>query len=111
MNPYLPREAEIVSRTVESGDTFSLRVRLTDGQPRDFAPGQFNMLYLHGCGEVPISVVADDPDSDILTHTVRAVGRITNGLEQLDVGDRIGLRGPYGRGWPMQKPKGVTSWS
>ena len=106
MNAYVPREAEVVSRTKESGDTFSLRLRLTDGRPYSFAPGQFNMLYLHGCGEVPISVVADDVDSDILTHTIRSVGRITRGLELLEVGDRIGLRGPYGRGWPMTAAEG-----
>lgn len=106
MNPYLPREAEIVRRTGESRDTFSLDLRLTDGQPYAFEPGQFNMLYLHGGGEVPISIVAGAQDSGILTHTVRAVGRITNGLAALQVGDRIGLRGPYGRGWPMHEAQG-----
>lgn len=106
MNPYLPREAEIVGRVEESTDTFSLHLRLTDGLPYDFEPGQFNMLYLHGVGEVPISVVAEaDPDSGgpgVLTHTIRALGRVTRGLAALQVGDRIGLRGPYGRGWPMR---------
>jgi NAD(P)H-flavin reductase len=106
MNPYLPREAEVVSRTAESPDTFSLGLRLTDGEAYDFAPGQFNMLYLHGCGEVPISVVADDGESGTLTHTIRAVGRVTHGIEKLAVGDRIGLRGPFGRGWPMQAAEG-----
>jgi len=106
MNPYLPREAEIVGRSEESPDTFSLHLRLTDGQPYDFAPGQFNMLYLYGAGEVPISIVADDRDSGVLTHTVRALGRVTNGLSKLHVGDRIGLRGPYGRGWPMSRAQG-----
>ena len=101
MNPYLPREAEIVSRHEESATTFSLGLRLTDGQPYRFAPGQFNMLYLYGCGEVPISIVGDDPVAGTLSHTIRAVGRVTQGLQQLAVGDRIGLRGPYGRGWPM----------
>jgi NAD(P)H-flavin reductase len=106
MNPYLPREAEIVGRTQESPNTFSLDLRLTDGQPYDFAPGQFNMLYLYGAGEVPISIVADAQDSGLLTHTIRALGRITYGMAQLQVGDRIGLRGPYGRGWPMQRAEG-----
>lgn len=106
MNPYLPREAEIVGRTEESSNTFSLHLRLTDGRPYDFAPGQFNMLYLFGAGEVPISVVADAPDSGVLTHTIRALGRVTNALQALQVGDRIGLRGPYGRGWPMHEAHG-----
>ncbi len=103
MNPYLPREAEIVGRTEESPNTFTLELRLTDGQPYDFAPGQFNMLYLYGSGEVPISIVADAEDSGVLTHTVRALGRVTNGMAALKVGERIGLRGPYGRGWPMRQ--------
>ena len=106
MSPYLPREAEIVSRTAESADTFSLHLRLTDGLPYRFDPGQFNMLYLHGCGEVPISIVDEDPEQSILTHTIRAVGRVTRGIEQLHAGDRIGLRGPYGRGWPMREAEG-----
>lgn len=106
MNPYLPREAEIIDRTEESVDTFSLRLRLTDGRPYAFAPGQFNMLYLYGCGEVPISIVSEDPADGTLMHTVRALGRITRGLAQLEVGDRIGLRGPYGRGWPMREAVG-----
>lgn len=102
MNPYLPREAEIVGRTQESPSTFTLELRLTDGAPYAFLPGQFNMLYLHGSGEVPISIVADTEDSGVLTHTIRALGRITGGLAALRVGDHIGLRGPFGRGWPMQ---------
>jgi NAD(P)H-flavin reductase len=106
MNPYLPREAEIVGRTEESSNTFSLHLRLTDREPYAFAPGQFNMLYLYGSGEVPISVVEESEDDQTLTHTVRALGRITNGLAQLQVGDHIGLRGPFGRGWPMQEAEG-----
>lgn len=106
MNPYLPRDAEIVMRTQESPDTVSLGLMLTDGEPYDFSPGQFNMLYLHGSGEVPISVVSDDTADGVLTHTVRAVGRLTRGLAQLNVGDHIGLRGPYGRGWPMHEAEG-----
>jgi len=103
MNAYLPREALIVDRTEESPDTFTLQLRLTDGQAYTFAPGQFNMLYLYGSGEVPISIVGEDEANGVLTHTVRALGRITNGLAALRPGDRIGLRGPYGRGWPMQQ--------
>ena len=103
MNAYLPREALIVERIDESPDTFTLQLRLTDGEPYGFAPGQFNMLYLYGGGEVPISIVGRENDSGLLTHTVRSLGRITRGLAALGSGDRIGLRGPYGRGWPMQQ--------
>jgi NAD(P)H-flavin reductase len=104
MNAHQPREAEVIGRSEETADTFTLTLRLRDGAPYEFAPGQFNMLYLFGCGEVPISVV--DGEDGRLTHTVRAVGRVTRGLQALRTGDRIGLRGPYGRGWPMQAAEG-----
>lgn len=104
MSPRLPREAEVIARTEETADTFTLTLRLCDGAAYTFVPGQFNMLYLFGGGEVPISVV--DGDQDALTHTVRAVGRVTRGLQTLRTGDRIGLRGPYGRGWPMAAAAG-----
>lgn len=105
----VPREAEIVERVEEAPDTFTLGLRFTDTAYNDgykFAPGQFNMLYLHGVGEIPISVVSDPADSHVLHHTIRRVGRITEGLARLKVGDRIGIRGPYGRGWPVEQARG-----
>lgn len=106
MSPYLPREAEVVRHTAESADTFTLQLRLTDGAPYRFSPGQFNMLYLFGGGEVPISIVTDDAETGLLTHTIRSLGRITQGLARLRPGDRVGLRGPFGRGWPMVTAEG-----
>lgn len=106
MNAYLPREAEIIDRIQESADTFTLQLRLTDGQPYAFAPGQFNMLYRYGAGEIPISIVSEDLASGCLSHTIRAVGRVTEALSALGPGDHIGLRGPFGRGWPMQRAEG-----
>ena len=105
-NPYLPLEAKIIERIQESPGLFTLRLRLTDPTQQaayTFKPGQFNMLYLHGVGEVAISIVSDPQDEQIIDHTIRAVGRVTHGIEQLKRGDRIGLRGPYGNGWPMAR--------
>lgn len=102
--PHLPRQAEIVRRTQESPSIFSLGLRLCDPAQHAayrFEPGQFNMLYLFGVGEIPISIVSDPVDDDELTHTIRVVGRVTRGFAALRVGDRIGLRGPFGRGWPL----------
>ncbi|HID48067.1 MAG TPA: Ni/Fe hydrogenase subunit gamma [Chromatiales bacterium] len=103
-NPYLPREVEVVERIQESPTLFTLRLRFTDPAAHaayTFAPGQFNMLYLYGVGEVPISIVSDPVDEHMLDHTIRAVGRVTRGLSRLQAGDRIGVRGPFGRGWPL----------
>ncbi|MEW6648412.1 MAG: FAD/NAD(P)-binding protein [Pseudomonadota bacterium] len=105
----LPHEAEIVERIEESPTIFTLRLRFTDPavhQAYSFRPGQFNMLYLHGVGEVPISIVSDPEDEHMYDHTIRIVGRITRGLAALKVGDRIGVRGAFGRGWPVTEAEG-----
>jgi len=108
-NPYVPYEAEILERVQESDTIFTLRLRFTDPAVQAayrFQPGQFNMVYLYGVGEVPISIVSDPLDEHLLDHTIRRVGRVSEGLAQLKAGDRIGIRGPYGRGWPLQQAEG-----
>jgi len=104
-NPYLPYEARIIERIQESSSLFTLRLALTDAQRQEdyqFEPGQFNMLYLYGLGEIAISIVSDPHEGGFIDHTIRVVGRITRAMSELKPGDVIGLRGPYGRGWPMR---------
>ena len=104
-----PHAATVVARIDESKGVFTLRVRLDDAAAQAayrFAPGQFNMLYLYGVGEVPISIMSDPEERDAIGHTIRAVGRVTQGLAALKPGDAIGLRGPFGRGWPLQEVSG-----
>lgn len=104
-----PHQAEIVERIEETPSIFTLRLRFTDPAVHaaySFTPGQFNMLYLYGVGEVPISIVSDPEDEHMYDHTIRAVGRVTKGLAQLRVGDQVGVRGPFGRGWPMAEAEG-----
>jgi NAD(P)H-flavin reductase len=71
-----------------------------------FRPGQFNMLYVHGIGEVAISISGDPAEPQRLVHTIRAVGTVTRALEHLHVGDALGVRGPYGSAWPVDEAKG-----
>ena len=107
-DPYLPLEAIIVERTQESPTIFTLHLRFLDPKHHNrflFHPGQFNMLYLYGVGEVPISIVSDPEKKEILTHTIRAIGRVTKALQKLQPGDQVGVRGPYGRGWPLAQTK------
>lgn len=106
---YLPYTAEVLERIQETHSVFTLRLAFVDNilrQAYRFKPGQFNMLYLYGVGEVPISIVSDPKDPHVLDHTIRAVGRVTRGLGQLGESDTIGIRGPYGQGWPMDLAKG-----
>ncbi|MBX7167990.1 MAG: FAD/NAD(P)-binding protein [Pirellulales bacterium] len=71
-----------------------------------FLPGQFNMLYLPGIGEVPISVSAHPDARESLAHTVRAAGNVTRALARLPVGEFVGLRGPFGTCWPLEEIEG-----
>lgn len=108
-NPYLPDAAEVIERVQETQTVFTLRLAFTDPEKRkkySFVPGQFNMVYLHGVGEIPISIVSDPEDPQMLDHAIRVVGRVTQGLNKLKKGDQIGLRGPYGLGWPLAEAKG-----
>lgn len=108
-NHHLPISAEVASRVQEVDNVFSLHLRITDSELAGrytFAPGQFNMLYLHGVGEIPISIVSDPAEPELLMHTIRVVGRVTRGFDALKPGDRIGIRGPFGQGWPLQETEG-----
>jgi NAD(P)H-flavin reductase len=67
----------------------------------EFAPGQFNMLYLPGIGEAAISISSDPADHSSISHTVKAVGNVTDALARLGVGDEVILRGPFGTPWPL----------
>ncbi len=72
-----------------------------------FQPGQFNMIYAHGVGEVPISISGDPADPDRLVHTLRGVGTVTQVMERLESGDMVGVRGPYGSAWPIAAARGT----
>ncbi|WP_415889442.1 FAD/NAD(P)-binding protein [Neptuniibacter sp. SY11_33] len=103
-----PLIATVTEVIFESKTIFTLRLQLADLAERaayKFEPGQFNMLYLFGVGEVPISIVSDPKDEGVIDHTIRIVGRVTEGLAKLKQGDQIGLRGPFGRGWPLPDAK------
>lgn len=71
-----------------------------------FAPGQFNMIYVFGIGEVPISISGDPLKRETLVHTIRAIGPVTRKLEQLRKGAVVGIRGPFGTAWPVEPAQG-----
>lgn len=106
---HLPRSAVIDKRIQEAPTIFTLRLQFTDSDAQeifDFVPGQFNMVTLFGVGEIPISIVNDPEDSHYFDHTIRVVGRVSRGLEKLQPGDQVGIRGPFGRGWPLDEARG-----
>ncbi len=102
-NNHVPKNAKIINREQQSKTIFTLDLQLLDEVKQEpFYPGQFNMLYLYGVGEVAISIMSDPDDNHFIRHTIRSVGRISNGLAQLQIGDCIGIRGPYGNSWPLR---------
>jgi NAD(P)H-flavin reductase len=70
------------------------------------APGQFNMLWAFGAGEAPISASGIATASGALTHTIREAGNVTRALCAAAPGDVVGIRGPFGRGWPLDRARG-----
>lgn len=109
MTPYLPHVARITRRTVETDDVLTFAFRFVDDAVQRawrFAPGQFNMLSRFGFGEVPISIVSDPDDDGDLEHTIRIVGHVTGAMAHWQEGDCVGIRGPYGRGWPLAAARG-----
>ena len=104
-NPYIPVEAELVDKRVETSDTTTLIYK--SGQNKhSFLPGQFNMLFVPGIGEVPVSISGSPAKDNEIIHTVRDVGAVTSHIVHSKIGSRIGLRGPFGLGWPAEKGHG-----
>ncbi len=101
----LPRVALVLARRYEGAQIWTLELE-ADTQAPAFVPGQFNMLYAFGVGEVAISMSGDPAVGGRLIHTIRAVGETSAALTRLDAGDHIGVRGPFGAGWPMQAASG-----
>ena len=109
MNPYTICPATILEKVQEAEGIFTFRLRLNDPEQRKnfrFTGGQFNMVYAFGVGEVAISIVSDPEEMDVLVHTIRVVGRVTRAIGRLNIGDMLGIRGPYGQGWPLEKARG-----
>lgn len=108
VDPMLPRPFRVASARRELRDTRTLRLEAAaDGGGVPFSPGQFNMLYLFGVGEIPISFSGDPAKPSPVVHTIRAVGAVSTGLAALKKGAQIGLRGPFGSGWPLAEAEGA----
>ncbi len=107
IDPMRPRPFRIVDVLPEIAECFTWSLEPADGEKTpSFEPGQFNMLYMFGQGEVPISISSDPSQESRLDHTIRSVGSVTRAFEHLHSGDVVGLRGPFGTGWPMEKLEG-----
>jgi NAD(P)H-flavin reductase len=106
-DPMRPRVYRVAGVAADNDDTFTLQLAPPPGlKAEPFRPGQFNMLYVFGVGEVPISISGDPDMPEALVHTTREVGGVTRAMRRLRVGDAIGVRGPYGTSWPVEAAEG-----
>lgn len=95
---------EVIGFQRETADTVTLTIE--DPEARGFSPGQYCMLYAFGIGESAISISGDPARPGATEHTIRHVGMVTGALSSLRPGDRVGVRGPYGVGWPIDDATG-----
>jgi NAD(P)H-flavin reductase len=102
----VPVPARVVKVDKETYDTFTLTVAGENGPLPEFLPGQISMLYAFGVGETPISISGDPSNPEQHRYTIRAVGMATNHLVTRKPGEMIGVRGPFGRPWPVGDMRG-----
>src|SRR3954449_7564388 len=75
--PMFPQLYTVERTLKETYDTFTMELEPVSSRISSFEPGQFNMLYVFGVGEVPISICGDPARPEVLVHTTRAVGTVT----------------------------------
>jgi NAD(P)H-flavin reductase len=102
----VPRVARVARTRRDGADIWTLEIDFAEGEPFEFTPGQFNMLYAFGVGEAAISISGDPAEPRRVVHTIRAVGKVSEALTRLRPGDPLGLRGPFGKGWPVDAALG-----
>jgi NAD(P)H-flavin reductase len=106
-DPMLPQPYRVQRVRREIPDTFTLELEPEEGvEIPPFASGQFNMLYVFGVGEIPISISGDPARRRPLVHTTRAVGTVSRAMRALQPEDVIGVRGPFGSHWPIERAMG-----
>ncbi|MGE5324513.1 MAG: FAD/NAD(P)-binding protein [Actinomycetota bacterium] len=102
-DPMAPEPFLLKQVVKETPDTYGLVLAPeNESASTPFRPGQFSMLWVFGVGEMPVSISGDPADRARLAYTVRAVGKATSALVSSRPGDYLGVRGPFGTGWPME---------
>jgi len=110
LGPMVPAPFALIAKRRETADTWTLELEPRGGAPLAFVPGQFTMLSAFGTGEVPISISGGgggEGGEGPLVQTVRSVGLATKAICDAPVGEVLGVRGPFGRPWPVGDLEGA----
>jgi NAD(P)H-flavin reductase len=105
VNPLKPIKVRLKEVKDENADVKTYTLQVNHHGVAEYRPGQFNMVGYPGIGEAPISFSSLGRDGEI-EHTIRAVGMATRFMQRMKKGGHVLLRGPYGRGWPMEAMRG-----
>jgi len=108
-NQYIPKILKIVEIKDETRDTRTLKLTFIDKEVREnfhFIPGQFGEFSVFGAGEAPLSIASSPTEREYIECCFRVVGRVTKALRDLEVGDLLGFRGPFGNGFPIENIEG-----
>jgi sulfhydrogenase subunit gamma (sulfur reductase) len=108
-NPYLPEAMRLIRRNPLTDDVHFFQVRAVDMERAlslDYSPGQFMMVSIPGIGEAPFSISSTPSRPGLIEFGIRRVGRITDAIFKLKENSILGVRGPYGNGFPIDKMTG-----
>jgi NAD(P)H-flavin reductase len=106
-NLYIPELARVVGIKQESPSIRSLELALQQPRAFDSVPGQFVELTVFGHGEFPVSLAGvTDAGNGRFRVTIQRAGKVTREIFSLDEGDQVGVRGPFGNGYPLERMRG-----
>ena len=103
---YLPRMAEVAAVKPLTAKEKVFTLRLEKGQSLGQQPGQFVEVSLFGIGEAPISISSSPTRNGTFELCVRSTGDVTDAMHRLVPGEWVGVRGPFGHGFPVDKMRG-----
>jgi len=103
-NPYRPIEAEVIEVITETPSIKTIRIE--PKEPITFKTGQFVELTVPGVGEAPFTPSSRPAIKNLIELTIMNVGKVTGKVHELKKGDIVGVRGPFGKGYPIDSFKG-----
>lgn len=110
-NPYIPMLTTIKDIVTENkvNDIKTLELKFNreeDYKKFNYIPGQFAEISLIGKGECPIGIASSPTEGGTIKFTIKKMGTVTTGFHNCEVGDIVGVRGPFGNGWPIEDMQG-----
>ena len=108
-NIYRPDLMEVLEVRRQTPDVKSVKIRFREQEKTrsfSFRVGQFGMFSAFGYGESTFNICSSSNWKDHLEFCFRKTGRVTEALWQIDAGDTVGFRGPYGNSYPMEQWEG-----